>query len=60
MLATEFSRDGVDVLLIERLKTRTFFTKALGVTPRTLKSFACAGNPASRGGHGNSRRVGTV
>jgi hypothetical protein len=39
MLATEFSRDGVDVLLVERLKTRTFFTKALAVTPRTLGVF---------------------
>jgi 2-polyprenyl-6-methoxyphenol hydroxylase-like FAD-dependent oxidoreductase len=39
LLATELSRDGVDVLLIERLTTRSFFCKALGVTPRTLEIF---------------------
>jgi 2-polyprenyl-6-methoxyphenol hydroxylase-like FAD-dependent oxidoreductase len=31
--ATELSRDGVDVLLIDRLSERSFFCKALGVTP---------------------------
>jgi 2-polyprenyl-6-methoxyphenol hydroxylase-like FAD-dependent oxidoreductase len=39
LLATELSRDGVDVLLIERLAERSFFCKALGVTPRTLEIF---------------------
>ena len=39
LLATELSRDGVDVLLIDRHKTRSFFCKALGVTPRTLEIF---------------------
>ncbi len=37
--ATELLRDGVDVLLIDRLRTRSFFCKALGVTPRTLEIF---------------------
>lgn len=39
LLASELSRDGVDVLLIDRLTTRSFFCKALGVTPRTLEIF---------------------
>jgi 2-polyprenyl-6-methoxyphenol hydroxylase-like FAD-dependent oxidoreductase len=39
LLATELLRDGVDVLLIDRLRTRSFFCKALGVTPRTLEIF---------------------
>jgi 2-polyprenyl-6-methoxyphenol hydroxylase-like FAD-dependent oxidoreductase len=39
LLAAELSRDGVDVLLIERLKEQSFFWKALGVTPRTLEIF---------------------
>ncbi len=39
LLATELSRDGVDVLLIDHHKTRSFFCKALGVTPRTLEIF---------------------
>jgi threonine dehydrogenase-like Zn-dependent dehydrogenase len=39
LLAAELSRDGVDVLLIERLITRSFFCKALGITPRTLEIF---------------------
>ena len=38
-LATELSRDGGDVLLIDSHKTRSFFCKALGVTPRTLEIF---------------------
>jgi 2-polyprenyl-6-methoxyphenol hydroxylase-like FAD-dependent oxidoreductase len=39
LLAAELSRDGVDVLLIDRLATRSFFSKALGVTSRTLEIF---------------------
>lgn len=39
LLATELSRDGVDVLLIDRMTERSFFCKALGVTPRTLEIF---------------------
>lgn len=39
LLAAELSRDGVDVLLIDRLAERLFFCKALGVTPRTLEIF---------------------
>lgn len=43
LLATELSRDGVDVLLIDRMRERTFFCKALGVTPRTLEIFDSLG-----------------
>jgi 2-polyprenyl-6-methoxyphenol hydroxylase-like FAD-dependent oxidoreductase len=39
LLATELLRDGVDVVLLDRLAERTFFCKALGVTPRTLEIF---------------------
>jgi len=39
LLAAELSRDGVDVLLIEPRTERSFFCKALGVTPRTLEIF---------------------
>jgi 2-polyprenyl-6-methoxyphenol hydroxylase-like FAD-dependent oxidoreductase len=39
LLATELSRDGVEVMLIDRLAERSFFCKALGVTPRTLEIF---------------------
>jgi threonine dehydrogenase-like Zn-dependent dehydrogenase len=39
LLATELSRDGVDVVLVDRLAERRFFCKALGVTPRTLEIF---------------------
>ncbi len=39
LLAAELSRDGADVLLIERRTERSFFCKALGVTPRTLEIF---------------------
>ena len=39
LLAAELSRDAVDVLLIDHHKTRSFFCKALGVTPRTLEIF---------------------
>ena len=43
LLATELSRDGVRVLLIDRMKERSFFCKALGVTARTLEIFADLG-----------------
>ena len=39
LLAAELSRDGVEVLLIDRLVRRSFFCKALGITPRTLEIF---------------------
>ncbi len=39
LLASELSRDGVDVLLIDRMTERSFFSKALGITPRTLEIF---------------------
>jgi 2-polyprenyl-6-methoxyphenol hydroxylase-like FAD-dependent oxidoreductase len=39
LLATELARDGVDIVLIDRLPQRSFFCKALGVTPRTLEIF---------------------
>ncbi|HUC18102.1 MAG TPA: FAD-dependent monooxygenase [Acetobacteraceae bacterium] len=39
LLATELARDGVDALLIDHLSERSFFCKALGVTPRTLEIF---------------------
>jgi 2-polyprenyl-6-methoxyphenol hydroxylase-like FAD-dependent oxidoreductase len=39
LLATELWRDGADVLLIDPMMERTFFCKALGVTPRTLEIF---------------------
>jgi 2-polyprenyl-6-methoxyphenol hydroxylase-like FAD-dependent oxidoreductase len=39
LLATELARDGVTVLLIDRLEQRSFFCKALGITPRTLEIF---------------------
>lgn len=39
LLATELARDGVDVLLVDRMDERKFFCKALGVTPRTLEIF---------------------
>ncbi|MGH7068346.1 MAG: FAD-dependent monooxygenase [Acetobacteraceae bacterium] len=39
LLATEWSRDGVDVLPIDRLPKRVFFCRALGVTPRKLEIF---------------------
>jgi 2-polyprenyl-6-methoxyphenol hydroxylase-like FAD-dependent oxidoreductase len=43
LLATELARDGVDIVLIDRLPQRSFFCKALGVTPRTLEIFADLG-----------------
>jgi 2-polyprenyl-6-methoxyphenol hydroxylase-like FAD-dependent oxidoreductase len=39
LLAAELSRDGVEVLLIDRLIRRSYFCKALGITPRTLEIF---------------------
>jgi 2-polyprenyl-6-methoxyphenol hydroxylase-like FAD-dependent oxidoreductase len=39
LLATELRRDGLDVLLVDRLQERSFFCKALGVTARTLEIF---------------------
>ncbi|GAB7524382.1 FAD-dependent monooxygenase [Paraburkholderia sp. 2C] len=39
LLATELRRDGIDVCVIDRQTTRTFFCKALGVTARTLEVF---------------------
>ena len=39
LLAAELSRDGVEVLLIDRLVSRSYFCKALGITPRTLEIF---------------------
>lgn len=39
LLAAELSRDGVEVLLIDRLVRRSSFCKALGITPRTLEIF---------------------
>ncbi|MCK0208151.1 FAD-dependent monooxygenase [Starkeya koreensis] len=38
-LAADLSRDGLDVLLIDRMAERTFFTKALGITARSLELF---------------------
>lgn len=38
-LATALKRDGLDVMLIDRMAERTFFTKALGITPRSLELF---------------------
>ncbi|MFT4439472.1 FAD-dependent monooxygenase [Caballeronia sp. 15715] len=39
LLATELRRDGIDVCLIDRMPTRTFYCRALGVTPRTIEIF---------------------
>jgi 2-polyprenyl-6-methoxyphenol hydroxylase-like FAD-dependent oxidoreductase len=39
MLACELQRQGVDYLLIEQSSQRSYFCKALGVTPRTLELF---------------------
>src|SRR6516225_4201937 len=39
LLAAELSRDGVEVLLIDRLIRRSYFCKALGIMPRTLEIF---------------------
>jgi 2-polyprenyl-6-methoxyphenol hydroxylase-like FAD-dependent oxidoreductase len=43
MLACELQRQGVDYLLIERSPERSYFCKALGVTPRTLELFEALG-----------------
>ncbi len=43
LLAAELARDGVDALLIDQHIERSFFCKALGVTPRTLEIFADIG-----------------
>jgi 2-polyprenyl-6-methoxyphenol hydroxylase-like FAD-dependent oxidoreductase len=39
LLATELRRDGVDVRLVDRMPARTFYCKALGITPRTIEIF---------------------
>jgi 2-polyprenyl-6-methoxyphenol hydroxylase-like FAD-dependent oxidoreductase len=39
LLACELQRQGVDYLLAERSPQRSYFCKALGVTPRTLELF---------------------
>jgi 2-polyprenyl-6-methoxyphenol hydroxylase-like FAD-dependent oxidoreductase len=39
LLATELRRDGVDVCLIDCMPARTFYCKALGITPRTIEIF---------------------
>ena len=38
-LAAALSRDGLDVLLIERMAERSYFCKALGITARTMELF---------------------
>jgi 2-polyprenyl-6-methoxyphenol hydroxylase-like FAD-dependent oxidoreductase len=43
MLACELQRQGVDHLLVERTSQRSYFCKALGVTPRTLEIFEALG-----------------
>jgi 2-polyprenyl-6-methoxyphenol hydroxylase-like FAD-dependent oxidoreductase len=43
LLACELQRQGVDYLLIERSSQRSYFCKALGVTPRTLELFEALG-----------------
>ncbi len=43
LLACELQRLGVDHLLIERSSERSYFCKALGVTPRTLELFESLG-----------------
>lgn len=39
LLAAELVRDGLDVVVVERLPKRAPFCKALGVTARTLEVF---------------------
>ncbi|WP_109480065.1 FAD-dependent monooxygenase [Paraburkholderia sp. C35] len=39
LLGTELQRDGVAVRVIDSMPERSFFCKALGVTPRTLEIF---------------------
>ena len=43
LLVCELQRLGVDHLLIEKVPKRSYFCKALGVTPRTLKIFEALG-----------------
>jgi 2-polyprenyl-6-methoxyphenol hydroxylase-like FAD-dependent oxidoreductase len=43
LLACELQTQGVDYLLIERSPQRSYFCKALGVTPRTLELFEALG-----------------
>src|ERR1041384_4194362 len=43
LLACELQREGVDHLLIEQAPRRTYFCKALGLTPRTLEIFEDVG-----------------
>ncbi|MFZ0505468.1 MAG: FAD-dependent monooxygenase [Chthoniobacterales bacterium] len=43
MLACELQRQGVDHLLVERTSQRSYFCKALGLTPRTLEIFEALG-----------------
>jgi 2-polyprenyl-6-methoxyphenol hydroxylase-like FAD-dependent oxidoreductase len=43
LLACELQRQGVDYLLVERTPQRSYFCKALGVTPRTLEIFEALG-----------------
>ncbi|CAG9191284.1 Monooxygenase [Paraburkholderia sabiae] len=39
LLGTELQRDGIGVSVIDRMPSRGFFCKALGITPRTLEIF---------------------
>jgi threonine dehydrogenase-like Zn-dependent dehydrogenase len=43
LLACELQRQGVNHLLVERTQQRSYFCKALGVTPRTLELFDALG-----------------
>ena len=43
LLACELQRLSVDYLLVERSSQRSYFCKALGVTPRTLELFESLG-----------------
>jgi len=39
LLATELLRNGLEVLIVDQMRERSFFCKALGITPRTLEIF---------------------
>src|SRR5262249_51969702 len=39
LLATQLCRDRIDVCVIDQQAQRTFFSKALGITARTLEMF---------------------
>ncbi|WP_336596497.1 FAD-dependent monooxygenase [Paraburkholderia bengalensis] len=39
LLGTELMRDGIAVSVIDKMPSRGFFCKALGITPRTLEIF---------------------